>query len=88
MADVELRLVEDADLDVLFDLMHDPVSVQMAAFTPKAPGDRAQFDARASSDNAGSLRVLQKAGFTITHTDAGYANARDAEIEETCLRLG
>jgi len=43
--------------------------------------------ARAASDNAGSLRVLQKAGFRITGTDVGYANARAAEIEETILRL-
>jgi RimJ/RimL family protein N-acetyltransferase len=44
--------------------------------------------ARAASDNAGSLRVLQKAGFTVVGTDVGYAAARDAEIEETILRLG
>ncbi|GAA1670492.1 GNAT family N-acetyltransferase [Kribbella yunnanensis] len=43
--------------------------------------------ARAASDNAGSLRVLQRAGFVITGTDIGYANARQAEIEETILRL-
>ncbi|SNY52733.1 GNAT family N-acetyltransferase [Paractinoplanes atraurantiacus] len=43
--------------------------------------------ARAASDNVGSLRVLQKAGFAVTGTEAGYANARQAEIEETLLRL-
>lgn len=43
--------------------------------------------ARAAGDNVGSLRVLQKAGFTITGTELSYANARDAEIEETVLRL-
>ncbi|WP_326948124.1 MULTISPECIES: GNAT family N-acetyltransferase [unclassified Amycolatopsis] len=43
--------------------------------------------ARAASDNAGSLRVLQRAGFTVVGTDTGYANARGAEIEETILRL-
>lgn len=43
--------------------------------------------ARAASDNLGSLRILQKAGFTITGTDVGYAAARDAEIEETILLL-
>lgn len=42
---------------------------------------------RAASDNAGSIRVLQKAGFVITGTDTGFANGRDAEIEETILRL-
>ncbi|GAB3736392.1 GNAT family N-acetyltransferase [Amycolatopsis oliviviridis] len=44
--------------------------------------------ARAASDNLGSLRVLQKAGFTIIGTENSYAAARDAEIEETVLRLG
>ncbi|WP_370946543.1 GNAT family N-acetyltransferase [Amycolatopsis sp. cg5] len=43
--------------------------------------------ARAASDNEGSLKVLLKAGFTVVGTDAGYANARGAEIEETILRL-
>ncbi|MFK4084590.1 GNAT family N-acetyltransferase [Kribbella sp. NPDC020789] len=43
---------------------------------------------RAASDNAASIRVLEKAGFVAVGTDTGYANARGAEIEETILRLG
>jgi RimJ/RimL family protein N-acetyltransferase len=43
--------------------------------------------ARTASDNLGSIRVLQKAGFTITGTEISYASARNAEIEETILRL-
>jgi RimJ/RimL family protein N-acetyltransferase len=43
--------------------------------------------ARAASDNVGSLRVLQKAGFAIIGTETSYANARGTEIEETILRL-
>ncbi|BBH69876.1 N-acetyltransferase [Actinoplanes sp. OR16] len=43
--------------------------------------------ARAASDNAASLRVLEKAGFTVIGSDSGFANARGAEIEETVLRL-
>ncbi|GAB3007336.1 GNAT family N-acetyltransferase [Saccharothrix stipae] len=43
--------------------------------------------ARAASDNVGSLRVLRKAGFTVIGTEVSYASARDAEIEETVLRL-
>jgi RimJ/RimL family protein N-acetyltransferase len=43
--------------------------------------------ARAASDNIGSLRVLQKAGFVIVGTENSYANARGAEIEEKILRL-
>ena len=43
--------------------------------------------ARAASDNLGSLRVLQKAGFRVTGTNRDFARARNAEIEETVLRL-
>jgi RimJ/RimL family protein N-acetyltransferase len=43
--------------------------------------------ARAASDNVGSLKLLQKAGFAIIGTKVSYANARDSEIEETILRL-
>lgn len=156
MAEVALRLVEDSDLDALFDQMRDPESVRMAAFIARDPNDRAAFDAhmaklraadgitmravtrdgrlvgtvarfvmdgdnevtywidraawgqgiatqaltmllgivavrplhaRAASDNLGSLRVLQKAGFAIIGTEISYASARGAKIEETILRL-
>lgn len=43
--------------------------------------------ARAASDNAGSLRVLEKAGFRRTGVDRGFAAGRGEEIEETLLRL-
>jgi hypothetical protein len=42
--------------------------------------------ARAASDNAGSLRVLQKAGFKAIGTEISFAPGRNAEIEETILR--
>jgi RimJ/RimL family protein N-acetyltransferase len=43
--------------------------------------------ARAASDNAGSVRVLQKAGFRPIGTEVSFAPARAAEIEETILEL-
>ncbi|TCO64792.1 GNAT family N-acetyltransferase [Actinocrispum wychmicini] len=43
--------------------------------------------ARAASDNLGSIRVLQKAGFAVVGTEIAYAPARNTEIEETILRL-
>lgn len=43
--------------------------------------------ARAASDNVGSLGVLRKAGFAATGTEIAFANGRNAEIEETILRL-
>ena len=43
--------------------------------------------ARAASDNLGSLRVLEKAGFRRIGVDRGFARGRGEEIEETILRL-
>ncbi len=43
--------------------------------------------ARVASDSVGSLKVLQKAGFAIIGTEVSFANGRNAEIEETILRL-
>jgi RimJ/RimL family protein N-acetyltransferase len=43
--------------------------------------------ARAASDNAGSLRVLHKAGFQLLRTEVAFAPGRGTEIEETILQL-
>jgi RimJ/RimL family protein N-acetyltransferase len=43
--------------------------------------------ARAASDNTGSLRVLQKAGFHPIGTELSFAPGRATEIEETILEL-
>jgi len=43
--------------------------------------------ARAASDNAGSLRVLQKSGFKIIGTEISFAPGRNADVEETILRM-
>jgi RimJ/RimL family protein N-acetyltransferase len=43
--------------------------------------------ARAASDNARSLRVLQKAGFRVLGTAVSFAPGRGTEIEETILQL-
>lgn len=57
---------------------------------PQGPRPRklaGPLHARAASDNAGSLRVLQKAGFKIIGTGTSFASGRNREIEETILRL-
>ena len=42
---------------------------------------------RVAFDNFGSQRVLEKCGFKRTGKDKGFANARQAEIEEFIYRL-
>jgi RimJ/RimL family protein N-acetyltransferase len=42
--------------------------------------------ARVASDNAGSLRVLQKSGFKVIGTENSFAPGRKRNIEETILR--
>jgi RimJ/RimL family protein N-acetyltransferase len=43
--------------------------------------------ARAAADNAGSLRVLAKAGFRVIGEETAYAPARREKIAEKVLRL-
>lgn len=43
--------------------------------------------ARVAADNLASRRVLEKNGFTVTGRERGFANARNAEIEELLLIL-
>jgi RimJ/RimL family protein N-acetyltransferase len=58
----------------------------LAAYLEQVVTLRALF-ARAAKDNAASLRVLEKCGFTIVGEGKGFANARGAEVEEFVLRL-
>jgi RimJ/RimL family protein N-acetyltransferase len=43
--------------------------------------------ARAAADNAGSVRVLQKCGFTVTGKDRGFAHARGGLTDELLFTL-
>jgi len=43
--------------------------------------------ARAAKDNIGSLRVLEKCGFTRIGEGSGFSEARGEEVEEFLLRL-
>ncbi len=43
--------------------------------------------ARVAQDNAASLRVLQKSGFTICGTDRAFSHARGTDVDEYLLIL-
>jgi RimJ/RimL family protein N-acetyltransferase len=45
------------------------------------------LEARVAADNHASLRVLEKCGFSVIGRDRGFANARNAEIDELVLEL-
>ncbi|WP_434588417.1 GNAT family N-acetyltransferase [Streptomyces sp. A5-4] len=42
---------------------------------------------RAAADNTGSIRVMEKCGFTVVGRERTYANGRGAETEELVLSL-
>jgi RimJ/RimL family protein N-acetyltransferase len=153
---IELRDLDDDDLDAVFDMMRDRPAVELAAFTSADPDDRAAFDAwiarqrsaddvlyavvtenggfagtaavfsiegdrevsfwiarhawgrgvataalrllvsreperplfaRAATHNAGSIAVLEKAGFTEVSRNVAYAPGVGREVEEIVFTL-
>ena len=58
----------------------------LSAFLAQANQTRPIY-ARVAKDNVGSLRVLEKCGFTISGEAKGFANARGQEVEELILEL-
>ena len=43
--------------------------------------------ARVAKDNIGSMRVLEKCGFTVSGNDKGFANARGEDVEEIIYKI-
>lgn len=77
-----LRPVLPTDMDAYFAMMGDPEAIQMAAFTPPNPDDRAAFDARwrrILSNPTGIVRTIvlvdevgeRVAGTVSTYIDEG-----------------
>ncbi|HEX5856963.1 MAG TPA: GNAT family N-acetyltransferase [Microbacterium sp.] len=82
MAHVELRAVDDDDLDAIFEMMRDREAVEMAAFTADDPDDREAFDEwmtrhRASPDVA-MFTITERGGFA--GTAAAFTIEGDREV--------
>ena len=67
---IELRPLDDDDLDAIFEMMRDREAIAMAAFTAADPDDRAAFDAwiarQRSSDDVQFFVVTENGGFAGT----------------------
>lgn len=82
MAHIELRPLDDDDLDAVFEMMRDPEAVAMAAFTAEEPDDRAAFDAwiarQRAADDVATLVVTEDGGFA--GTAAAFTVGGDREV--------
>lgn len=68
MGHIELRDVDDDDLDAVFEMMRDPEGVAMAAFTAENPDDRDAFDEWMARHRAAPDVLM----FTVTE-NGGFA---------------
>ncbi len=79
MGQIELRDLNDDDLDAVFEMMRDPEAVRMAAFTGADPDDRDAFDAWIARNRA-LEGVLQ---FVVTDAAASPAPPRPSTSRPT-----
>ncbi|GAA1997989.1 GNAT family N-acetyltransferase [Microbacterium ulmi] len=82
MGHIELRRVDDDDLDAIFEMMRDREAIALAAFTADDPDDRVAFDAwiarqRANPDVAYFV-VTERGGFA--GSIASFAVEGDREV--------
>lgn len=82
MGHIELRDLDDDDLDAVFDMMREPDAVAQAAFTASDPGDRAAFDAwidrQRTSPEVSLWVVTENGGFA--GTAAAFTIDGDREV--------
>ncbi len=79
---IDLRPLDDDDLDAVFEMMRDREAVEMAAFTASDPDDRAAFDAwiarQRADDDVLCLVVTENGGFA--GTTAAFTVDGDREV--------
>lgn len=80
--DIQLREIEEADLDIFFAHQQDEGAVYMAAFTAKDPSDRAAFDAhwqRNMANKENTNRTILVNGEVAGHV-ASFVMFGDLEV--------
>jgi len=79
---IELRALDDDDLDAIFEMMRDREAIAMAAFTAEDPDDRDAFDAwiarQRTADDVLTLVVTENGGFA--GTAAAFTVDGDREV--------
>jgi len=79
---IELRALDDDDLDAIFEMMRDREAIAMAAFTAEDPDDRDAFDAwiarQRAADDVLTLVVTENGGFA--GTAAAFTVDGDREV--------
>ena len=82
MGNIELRELDDDDLDDVFDMMRDAEAVQMAAFTSADPDDRDAFDAWIARNRAlqGVLQFVVTENGRFVGTAATFNVETDREV--------
>lgn len=82
MAHIELRELDDDDLDAIFEMMRDRTAVEMAAFTAADPDDRDAFDAwirrQREAPEVATFVVTEDGGFA--GTAATFSADGDREV--------
>ncbi|MBJ6109702.1 GNAT family N-acetyltransferase [Hymenobacter sp. BT523] len=84
----KFEIAGDAEITYWLDRSHWGQGVATAALTAFLALEKARpIFGRVAFDNVGSQRVLEKCGFVKIGTNKGFANARQAEIEESIYQL-
>lgn len=70
MGHIELRDIDDDDLDAVFEMMRDPEAIALASFTADDPDDRAAFDAW-----MGRNRARDDVFYAVVTENGGFAGS-------------
>ncbi|QKJ17983.1 GNAT family N-acetyltransferase [Microbacterium hominis] len=73
MGHIELRDLDDDDLDAIFEMMRDRDAIAMAAFTAEDPDDRATFDAWIARE-----REAEDVRYAVVTENSGFAGTAAA----------